>query len=85
MKIPLSFPEDYRQAFAAVYPELARAYDLPLVPFLLEGVGGVPAMNVADGIHPNVEGHRRVAEVVWPVLEPVLRSAAARSREAARP
>jgi len=76
MKIPLSFPEDYRRGFEEVYPGLAREYDLPLVPFLLEGVGGDPRFNQGDGIHPTAEGYRLVADVVWPVLEPVLRSAA---------
>jgi acyl-CoA thioesterase-1 len=76
MKIPLAFPEDYRRGFEEVYPSLAREYGLPLVPFLLEGVGGDPRFNQGDGIHPNAEGYRIVADVVWPVLEPVLRGAA---------
>jgi acyl-CoA thioesterase-1 len=76
MKIPPWFPEDYRRGFEEIYPSLAREYDLPLVPFLLEGVGGEPRFNQGDGIHPNAEGYRIVADVVWPVLEPVLRGAA---------
>ncbi len=76
MRIPLWFPEDYRRGFEEVYPSLAREYDLPLVSFLLEGVGGDPRFNQGDGIHPNAEGYRLVADVVWPVLEPVLRGAA---------
>ncbi len=76
MKIPLSFPEEYRGGFEEIYPSLAREYDLALVPFLLEGVGGNPRFNQGDGIHPNAEGYRIVADVVWPVLEPVLRDAA---------
>jgi acyl-CoA thioesterase-1 len=76
MKIPLSFPEEYRRGFAEIYPSLAREYDLPLVPFLLEGVGGEPRLNQRDGLHPNAEGYRIVADVVWPVLVPVLRGAA---------
>jgi len=43
-----------------------------LIPFLLEGVAGDPALNLADGIHPNVEGHRKIAASIWPVIEPVL-------------
>ena len=76
MKIPLGFPDDYRRGFEEIYPSLAREYDLALVPFLLEGVGGDPRFNQGDGIHPNAEGYRIVADVVWPVLEPVLRGAA---------
>jgi acyl-CoA thioesterase-1 len=68
---------DYGREFSAVYTEVARADSLPLVPFLLEGVAAVPEMNLGDGIHPNERGHRRVADNVWKVLEPVLRQEAA--------
>ena len=73
MKLPLTFSQEYRQGFEEIYPELARKHALPLVPFLLEGVGGNPRLNRGDGLHPTAEGYRRVADVVWPVLEPVLR------------
>ena len=62
----------YSQRFASVFPDLARQNGVPLVPFLLEGVAGVPRLNQADGVHPTVEGQRRLAETVWRVLEPVL-------------
>jgi len=75
IKLPLSFPADYRRSFEEIYPALAREYGLPLVPFLLEGVGGEPRLNQGDGLHPNAAGYRRVADVIWPVLEPVLRDA----------
>jgi acyl-CoA thioesterase-1 len=39
---------------------------------LLEGVGGIPEMNLPDGIHPTAEGHKRVAETVWRALQPLL-------------
>lgn len=68
---------EYGERFEAMYTELAREYRLPLVPFLLEDVAGVPAMNLPDGVHPNEAGHRRVAETVWDALEPVLREEAA--------
>ncbi|HEX8274421.1 MAG TPA: arylesterase [Longimicrobiaceae bacterium] len=68
---------EYGTEFQAIYPDLAREYQLPLVPFLLEGVGGDPAMNLPDGVHPNEQGHRRVAQTVWGTLEPVLRERAA--------
>jgi acyl-CoA thioesterase I len=76
MKLPGSFPEDYRRGFEEVYAALARQYALPFVPFLLEGVAGDPRLNQGDGLHPTAEGYRHVADVVWPVLEPVLRAAA---------
>jgi acyl-CoA thioesterase I len=75
MKLPRSFPESYRREFEEVYPDLAREYAIALVPFLLEGVGGDPRLNLPDGLHPNAAGYRRVADAVWPVLEPVLRAA----------
>jgi acyl-CoA thioesterase I len=66
----------YGEQFGELYPELARRNDLPLVPFLLEDVAAVPNMNLQDGMHPNAAGQRRVAQNVWPVLEPVLRERA---------
>lgn len=64
--------EPYRQQFESIYPRLAERNDLPLVPFLLEGVAGERGLNLGDGIHPSAEGHRIIAETVWEVLEPVL-------------
>jgi acyl-CoA thioesterase I len=75
MQAPPNLGREYTQAFRAIYPELARANDVTLVPFLLEGVGGQPALNQADGIHPTAEGHRRLAENVWPHLRPLLEPA----------
>ncbi len=69
MRLPPSHGQQYSQAFAAIYPELARELDVPLLPFLLEGVGGDPTLNLPDGIHPNAEGHRRVAERVMAFLD----------------
>ncbi len=74
MKMPTNLGPDYTKAFAGIYPALAREYKLPLIPFLLEGVGGHPELNQADGLHPTVEGQKIVAENVWAVLEPLLKS-----------
>jgi acyl-CoA thioesterase-1 len=63
---------DYTERFDALYPALARANKLAFLPFLLEGVGGVAALNQADGIHPNVEGEKVVAANVWKALRPLL-------------
>lgn len=62
----------YARRFRAVYEGLAEANDVPLVPFLLEGVAGVASMNQADMVHPTVEGQRLMAETVWKVLEDVI-------------
>jgi len=83
MQAPPNLGADYTRRFRALFPEVARAHGAALVPFLLEGVAGVPRLNQADGIHPTAEGQRRVAENVWRVLEPLLASAA--SPGAARP
>jgi len=64
----------YVAAFGAVYPSLARANDAVLIPFALEGVAGNAPLNQPDGIHPTAEGHRRIAEMIWRTLGPVLQS-----------
>lgn len=72
MQMPRSLGPDYTRDFAGMYPEIADSMNATLVPFLLEGVGGDRSLNLPDGIHPNVEGHRKVAGVVWEVLQPLL-------------
>ena len=70
MKIPPNYGPDYARSFEAMYPALADEFKVPLIDFLLAGVAGDPELNQADGIHPNAEGQRRVAENVLPsVLE----------------
>jgi len=73
MRVPPNYGRVYAERFQQVYRELARRNDAALVPFLLEGVGGVPSLNQPDGVHPTAQGQRRMAETVWRVLEPVLR------------
>lgn len=62
----------YTQGFHEVFPELARRNNVTLLPFLLENVAGVRHLNQPDGIHPNEEGERIVAENVWKALRPLL-------------
>lgn len=62
----------YAEAFEGVYPALAAAYDGAFLPFLLDGVAGQRSLNQVDGIHPTAEGHRLLADNLWPVLEPLL-------------
>jgi acyl-CoA thioesterase-1 len=73
MQLPANLGRDYTSRFRAIFPELAQKNNAMLIPFLLEGVGGVPRLNLPDGIHPTPQGHQIVAENVWRVLEPVLR------------
>lgn len=72
MEAPTSLGEAYTRAFREVYPSVASEEGVPLLPFLLDGVAGVPALNQTDGIHPTAEGHRRMAERVWPELRRIL-------------
>ena len=67
----------YVERFNATFPDLARENELTFIPFLLEGVAGQSELNLADGIHPNEGGHRRIAAHVWQTLEPVLRERSA--------
>jgi acyl-CoA thioesterase I len=75
MRIPPNYGQAYSRQFETIYPELAKANGAELVPFLLQDVGGVAALNQPDGVHPTAQGQRRMAETVWRVLEPVLREA----------
>jgi acyl-CoA thioesterase I len=74
MKIPPNLGQDYAREFNAMFPRLAKKNKAALIPFILEGVGGVRKLNLSDGIHPTDEGHAIVARNVWQVLEPVLHS-----------
>lgn len=73
MRAPPNLGFGYSRRFDRVYSELADENDLPLVPFLLDGVAGRAALNQSDMMHPTAEGQQRMAETVWGVLEPVLR------------
>jgi acyl-CoA thioesterase I len=73
MQLPNYSADDYVTAFGRMYVELAASNHAALVPYLLEGVGGNPALNLPDRIHPNAAGHVILAENVWRVLEPIAR------------
>lgn len=72
MQIPPNMGPAYSKEFRGLFKELADKNKVLLIPFLLEGVGGIPKLNQADGIHPTPEGHKIVANTVWNVLKPVL-------------
>jgi acyl-CoA thioesterase-1 len=72
MEAPPNFGRDYAVAFHRVYPDLAKQYNVPLVPFLLDKVAGIESLNQRDGIHPTAQGARIVAGNVWAVLRPML-------------
>lgn len=71
--LPNMGPEYVRQ-FKSTFPQVANDKKVELIPFLLEGVGGEEELNQSDGIHPNEEGHKIVAETVWRYLAPHLNS-----------
>jgi acyl-CoA thioesterase I len=77
MEAPPNFGPEYIVSFRQVYRDLAKHYKVTLLPFLLDQVAGVSTLNQADGIHPNVEGARIVADTVWTVLKPMVDAAAA--------
>ena len=68
MQMVSNLGRDYTTAFAALYPAVARKFDLILIPFFLQGVAGEPSLNQGDGIHPVAEGYRIVTETVYPYI-----------------
>lgn len=72
MQVPPNMGAKYSNEFRTMFVDLATQNNMSLIPFLLEGVGGVKSLNQQDGIHPNVEGAKIVANNVWQVLEGVM-------------
>jgi acyl-CoA thioesterase-1 len=72
MQMPPELGPEHAAAFARVFPEVAKKTGATLIPFLLEGVGGVAELNQGDRIHPNPAGHAVMAETVWKILRPLL-------------
>lgn len=77
IRLPPNYGPRYADEFAALYPELAHRFRIPLVPFLLEGVALNPALMQADGLHPDAAGEPRVLDVLWPRLSPMLQRSSA--------
>ena len=73
MEAPPNLGPIYTAAFRQVFADIAQTHDVALVPFLLDGVAGVPELNQDDRIHPTEDGHAVVARTVWPYLADVLR------------
>lgn len=69
MRLPPNYGKRYTEGFAGVYEQLADAYKVPLLPFFLDGVGGVPGLMQADGIHPTAAAQPRLLDNIWPLLE----------------
>lgn len=85
MRAPPNLGGDYQQRFDAVYPRLAEAYSIPLYPFFLDGVAALPALNQADGIHPNAKGVAEIVRRITPAVAVLVETAAKRSPARAGP
>lgn len=72
MMIPPNMGAEYSRNFQEIFRRVALEKKIHLIPFLLDGVAGEAHLNLEDGVHPNKEGHRIVAENVWDVLEPLV-------------
>lgn len=72
MYIPPNYGPEYSQQFHQMYVELAKKYQLALIPFILENVAGRPELNLDDGIHPTGQGYRVVAKTVFEAIRPFL-------------
>lgn len=75
MKIPPNYGIQYTKKFHETYQNLSEQYQTHLVPFLLEGVGGNPALMQEDGLHPNATAQPTILETVWLALSPLLNKA----------
>jgi len=73
MRIPPNYGPLYTQKFQATFSELAKRYNALLIPFLLDGVAGNPALIQEDGLHPRANAQPRILDQVWSVLEPALK------------
>jgi acyl-CoA thioesterase-1 len=75
MKAPPNYGAAYTRAFDALFQELARQYHAAFLPFLLDRIAGESRLNQADGLHPNADGHRLMAQAVAKALKPLLAKA----------
>jgi acyl-CoA thioesterase-1 len=69
MQIPPNMGQEYSNEFKEIFPAVAKEKNVILIPFLLENVGGIPELNLPDGIHPTEEGHQIVFETIWPFID----------------
>jgi acyl-CoA thioesterase-1 len=75
MEAPPNYGAAYTSEFRKVFRDLAAEHKVPFIPFYLEGVAGIPSLNISDGIHPNPEGSRIIEATVWKALNPLLEKA----------
>jgi acyl-CoA thioesterase-1 len=69
MQIFSNLGPEYGRGFKTLYEDLAKTFNVPLYPFLLEGVAAVPDLNQKDGFHPNEKGHKKIADALYPFIK----------------
>ena len=72
MRLPPNYGPSYTQAFAQIFPTLAKTYHIPFMPFFLQDVATNPALNQPDGIHPTATGYSIIVDHLWQILLPIL-------------
>lgn len=78
MQIPPNYGRAYTEAFAAVFPKVAKTEAVEVLPFFLAGVGGVPELMQRDGIHPNAKAQEKLLALAWPLIEASVKSSSRR-------
>lgn len=73
MQVPPNLGNEYTRQFKNIYPRLSQSNGIPLIPALMENVGGKSNLMQADGLHPTVRGHKLIADTIWKTLKPILR------------
>jgi acyl-CoA thioesterase-1 len=73
MRMPPNYGPRYSQGFQAIYSDLSRRHQLPLIPFVMEGVALDTSLMQADGLHPNAKAQPLLLGEIWPRLEPLLK------------
>jgi acyl-CoA thioesterase-1 len=68
MIAPTSYGFEYKNNFDQIYPDLSKQYNLPLIPFLLEGVALKPELNLRDGMHPNEKGTIIISKILQEII-----------------
>lgn len=84
MQAPQNYGPDYRDAFASMYPDLAKKYDAIHYPFFLEGIALNPKYNLADGIHPNPQGVQVIVQNILPKVEELIKRIEAKRLKASQ-
>ena len=79
MRADPSLGKDYSTQFDAIYPTLAKRYDVPLYPFFLDGIIGDPSQHLADGMHPNARGVATIVSHILPSVDALLQSVGRKS------